>query len=780
MITTICTMAQYTAYIGGDDIKLYAPASTDSRKPDLYDVKWSYSGSGSVTFISSTSNPTYVRGTSTGSGRITCYARYYNKAKWTDPLYTGYTSKTESYTITIIDPNAGGGGGGTGGGDDPDPDPDPSYLGFAENTIEGIPMYFWITTIDGEQCAAVIPGPDDSQSIPYSCTKATIPETVRGYPVRSITYHAFGYHGNLEEIVFPSTLRYVHYLAFDHCSKLTSVTSLNEVPPTIQYGNWSGRYNITLYLPSEEAIERYKTSWSGFKDYQLIPRTTEQLQLTASPSGGEVTTGTKVYLSTTNVTGADIYYTLTGSTPSKSSTKYTSAGITINESCTLKAIAYKDGYEASDVLTAGYTVKQTPTDELYYYIGTRTGWNTSDTTYSFKKLSDGMTWELTMVDIGIGNDMFKIGTAATLLQGWDADVYGTEEGNEYSQNGTMSKINGPNFYPTYSSYTIRIVPSTMHYDILEYNQGEPTISVATCADVLSGADGTIYRVTGTVKQIVNTPYGNYWLSDNTGDIYIYGTRDKSGNNGRNNSIEAWGIEEGDQITVEGPRRNYQGLIELVDVTVVDLRKARKEGCLITTSSAGYATFYSSESTYTLPSGLSALVVTGASGGKLTYRSIADGSVSGVVPRGTAVMLTSDSKQAGSYTLTPTESTVSYSGTNLLHGSDEATTTIGDGYHYKLSFGPTGTKWDNVFGWYWGAQNGAPFQIEEHKAWLVVPRNNGTRAAGFTIEGDVLGVESLEKLSDSPSDLYFDLQGRRVSQPAQKGFYIKNGKKVVLK
>ncbi|MBQ7427489.1 MAG: hypothetical protein IJV20_09620 [Prevotella sp.] len=118
MITTICTMAQYTAYIGGDDIKLYAPASTDSRKPDLYDVKWSYSGSGSVTFISSTSNPTYVRGTSTGSGRITCYARYYNKAKWTDPLYTGYTSKTESYTITIIDSNAGGGGGGTGGGDD--------------------------------------------------------------------------------------------------------------------------------------------------------------------------------------------------------------------------------------------------------------------------------------------------------------------------------------------------------------------------------------------------------------------------------------------------------------------------------------------------------------------------------------------------------------------------------------------------------------------------------------------------------------------------------------
>ena len=75
--------AQYTIQVGGE-IELSAPASRDSKKPNLYDVKWRYVGTGSVTFVSDTSNPTRVIGTSAGSGTLTCSARYYNKAKWTD------------------------------------------------------------------------------------------------------------------------------------------------------------------------------------------------------------------------------------------------------------------------------------------------------------------------------------------------------------------------------------------------------------------------------------------------------------------------------------------------------------------------------------------------------------------------------------------------------------------------------------------------------------------------------------------------------------------------
>ena len=198
---------------------------------------------------------------------------------------------------------------------------------------------------------------------------------------------------------------------------------------------------------------------------------------------------------------------------------------------------------------------------------------------------------------------------------------------------------------------------------------------------------------------------------------------------------------------------------------------------IVLSSAGYATFFSSESAYTLPNGLSAHVVTGLSNDKLTTKTIADGSVAGVVPKGTAVMLMSDNKQAGTYTLTATENATTYSGTNLLRGSDEATTTTGSGYHYKLTYGASNSSLSNVFGWYWGAQNGAPFKIEGNRAWLVVPKS-GTRAGGFAVDGNALDTSGMMPESAEEEERVYDLQGRRVKNPTQKGLYIKNGKVIV--
>ena len=104
-------------------------------------------------------------------------------------------------------------------------------------------------------------------------------------------------------------------------------------------------------------------------------------------------------------------------------------------------------------------------------------------------------------------------------------------------------------------------------------QGLATVSNATCAEIIAGPDSKTYRATGTVKSVANTVYGNWYLMDETGEIYIYGTRDKSGNNGQNNSIAAWGIEVGDEITVEGPKTTYNGTVELVDVTVININKS---------------------------------------------------------------------------------------------------------------------------------------------------------------------------------------------------------------
>jgi hypothetical protein len=72
-------------------------------------------------------------------------------------------------------------------------------------------------------------------------------------------------------------------------------------------------------------------------------------------------------------------------------------------------------------------------------------------------------------------------------------------------------------------------------------QGLSEVSNATCAQVIAGPDAKTYRVTGTVTGIANTTYGNWYMNDGTGELYIYGTLDKSGRDGQNNSIAAWGI-----------------------------------------------------------------------------------------------------------------------------------------------------------------------------------------------------------------------------------------------
>ena len=101
-------------------------------------------------------------------------------------------------------------------------------------------------------------------------------------------------------------------------------------------------------------------------------------------------------------------------------------------------------------------------------------------------------------------------------------------------------------------------------------QGIATVSNATCAEVIAGPDSKTYRVSGTVTSIANTTYGNWYLDDGTGVVYIYGTLDAKG---ATKNFLSLGLEVGDQVTVEGPKTTYNGTVELVDVTVVKITKS---------------------------------------------------------------------------------------------------------------------------------------------------------------------------------------------------------------
>jgi hypothetical protein len=106
--------------------------------------------------------------------------------------------------------------------------------------------------------------------------------------------------------------------------------------------------------------------------------------------------------------------------------------------------------------------------------------------------------------------------------------------------------------------------------ILHVIQGAAKVENATCAQVLAGADGKTFRVTGAVTKISNTVYGNWYIKDETGEVYVYGTLDK---NGATKNFSSLGLEEGDVVTIEGPKTTYNGTVELVDVAVKNIKKS---------------------------------------------------------------------------------------------------------------------------------------------------------------------------------------------------------------
>jgi len=101
-------------------------------------------------------------------------------------------------------------------------------------------------------------------------------------------------------------------------------------------------------------------------------------------------------------------------------------------------------------------------------------------------------------------------------------------------------------------------------------QGLSTVAPATCAEVIAGPDSKTYLVTGVCTAITNTTYGNWYLEDETGSIYIYGTLDAKG---ATRNFLSLGLEVGDEVTVQGPKTTYGSTVELVDVTVIKINKS---------------------------------------------------------------------------------------------------------------------------------------------------------------------------------------------------------------
>lgn len=78
------------------------------------------------------------------------------------------------------------------------------------------------------------------------------------------------------------------------------------------------------------------------------------------------------------------------------------------------------------------------------------------------------------------------------------------------------------------------------------------IIAAPVADFLAAEVGdTQYRLTGIIKNVKNTTYGNFDITDYSGAAYVYGI-------GAKGDFEKIGLKEGDVVTLVGKRAEYKG------------------------------------------------------------------------------------------------------------------------------------------------------------------------------------------------------------------------------
>ncbi|MDD3356472.1 MAG: DNA-binding protein, partial [Dysgonamonadaceae bacterium] len=94
---------------------------------------------------------------------------------------------------------------------------------------------------------------------------------------------------------------------------------------------------------------------------------------------------------------------------------------------------------------------------------------------------------------------------------------------------------------------------------------------ATIAEFIAAAVGdTQYRLTGVITKIAHATYGNLYLKDFSGEVYVYGIKD----------FTTKGLKVGDIITIVGKRAEYNGpqvagavlesVIPVTPITIADV------------------------------------------------------------------------------------------------------------------------------------------------------------------------------------------------------------------
>ncbi len=138
------------------------------------------------------------------------------------------------------------------------------------------------------------------------------------------------------------------------------------------------------------------------------------------------------------------------------------------------------------------------------------------------------------------------------------------EGDKVAVTGKLTKYNTTPEFAAGCTFTIleraEVVPAV--------NLGEKTIEEFL---VLKNTKDTCI-LTGVVKNIQNTTYGNFDLEDETGTVYVYGLLTAAG---EAKKFEEMGIEENDILTIKAVYNEYNGNPQAKNAVFVSVEKGEK-------------------------------------------------------------------------------------------------------------------------------------------------------------------------------------------------------------
>ena len=329
--------------------------------------------------------------------------------------------------------------------------------------------------------------------------------------------------------------------------------------------------------------------------------------------------------------------------------------------------------------------------------------------------------------------------------------YGSGSGDEFYKNWVLD-IN----------YGGALV-TTLRSDWYAFGVGAFTYGYTYSSNAGSTADNT--NVWGSWFTDMNGSEAELTLSHVGGKLYVIGTVSKG------NKVYYMNYTYGDGSQTEDFTLNLS-----VDHSFIEM--VSTEGATPTTTPAhptaisagnvgttGYSTFAST---------LYPLDLSGISGAEVYYAEAVNGSTvkfkstDASVPAGEGLLLKGTAGDA--VTINIADAGTAISG-NLLKGCTAETVVASDADKYVLVNKGGTAEFQNL------SKQGAT--IPAGKAYLDA---TGAGARSLTIvfdDDDVTGVNEVRSQKEDVRSEWFDLQGRKVAQPA-KGLYIVNGKKVVIK